>query len=485
MAGGAAGNAGKLTVLNSFGCEMDDVDVGDEKLDWEFHPLVFPMGTSRGKYKVAAMVMNPLLVICVGLIALAVSGATQMTLGYKTERSLGLARFPGVLYVPYLFLLQGTSLVSTQVVFDASRHSGGVVVFAAVVLAACLASPAALYFFVLRKVTLNAELFPDPAIYGNPGTDEKGPRANSLLYKFAFGRDIWVSRDSYFSERYGICFENLRPGCLWYIVAELLCVLLLSLLSGWKPTTKTACSTRNFSIAAMLTAFFLAAAIKRPFIAPMDNFVAIVMSCAMALAVIGMSIAIHAEMPKESHLYSVCLMFLLAAALLIMLKCIWDFVLYAMDVCIARRSGARDLAREMHYRAHDYEEEELVQRSEQSNSPLLLFSPVYPPHETPALQPSSALCLLDDLEERGLGLPPAVLDGYSGYAGGASTWGTTATGREGAHTAPGATPTANTSGAASPLCEEDLDELAYLGSFNSHTFSFSGSAKRGRLILRV
>ena len=359
--GGAAGNAGKLTVLNSFGCEMDDVDVGDEKLDWEFHPLVFPMGTSRGKYKVAAMVMNPLLIFCIGLIALAVSGVTQMTLGYNKERSLGLARFPGVLYVPYLFLLQGTSLVSTQVVFDASRHSGGVVVFAAVVLAACLASPAALYFFVLRKVTLNAELFPDPAIYGNPGTDEKGPRANSLLYKFAFGRDIWVSRDSYFSERYGICFENLRPGCLWYIVAELLCILLLSLLSGWKPTTKTACSTRNFSIAAMLTVFFLAAAIKRPFIAPMDNFVAIVMSCCMALAVIGMSIAIHAEMPKESGLYGFCVFLLLSAAFMIMAKCIWDFVLYTMDICIARRSGARCLARKIHVNKGWDDEAELLQ----------------------------------------------------------------------------------------------------------------------------
>ena len=370
VAGGAAGNAGKLAVLNSFGCEMDDVDVGDEKLDWEFHPLVFPIGASRGKYKVAAMVMNPLLIFCIGMIALAVSGATQITLGYNKERSLGLARFPGVLYVPYLFLLQGTSLVSTQVVFDASRHSGGVVVFAAVVLAACLASPAALYFFVLRKVTLNAELFPDPAIYGNPGTDDPGPRANSLLYKFAFGRDIWVSRDSYFSERYGICFESLRPGCLWYVVAELLCILLLSLLSGWKPTTKTACDTRNYSIAAMLTVFFLATAMKRPFIAPMDNFVAIAMSFSMALAVIGMSIAISAEMPKDASLYVVCMVALMTAAVLIMLKCVWDFVLYAMDVCIARRSGARDLAREAYLnKQHPTgEEEELFQFSQSMRS---------------------------------------------------------------------------------------------------------------------
>ena len=477
--GGAAGNAGKLTVLNSFGCEMDDVDVGDEKLDWEFYPLVFPLGTSRGKYKVAAMVMNPLLIFCIGLIALAVSVVTQMTLGYNKERSLGLARFPGVLYVPYLFLLQGTSLVSTQVVFDASRHSGGVVVFAAVVLAACLASPAALYFFVLRKVTLNAELFPDPAIYGNPGTDEKGPRANSLLYKFAFGRDIWVSRDSYFSERYGICFENLRPGCLWYIVAELLCILLLSLLSGWKPTTKATCDTRNFSISAMLVVFFLAAAIKRPFIAPMDNFVAIAMSSCMALAVIGMSIAIHAEMPKESHLYSVCLMFLLAAALLIILKCIWDFVLYAMDVCIARRSGARDLARELHYGTPVFVGEELVLQSEQSDTPLHLYSPVYP-HETPALpsQPSSVLFAFDDVEER-LGQPTAH-DGYTGYAGAR-----TSTGVGGIDTSTWTTGTCgNTSGAASPLLEEDLDELAHVG-LNTRTYSSSSTAKRFRVVVRI
>ena len=363
--GGAAGNAGKLAVLNSFGCEMDDVDLGDETLDWEFHPLMFAMGSAHGKYKVAAMVMNPLLIMVVGMIAVGVSLATQHTLHYAKERALGLARFPGVLYVPYLFLLQGTSLVSTQVVFDASRYSAGVVVMAAAVLGVCLVSPALLYFTVLRHVERNAELFPDPAITGNPMTGEQGARAHSKLYKFAFGLDIWVSRESgHFAERYGICFENLRPGCLWYIVSELLCILCLSLLSGWKPTTKTACDTRNFSIAVMLTAFFLAAAIKRPFIAPMDNMIAIAMAFSMAAAVILMSIAITTETQKDAAIYTISMCLLLTAAVLIMAKCLWDFVIYAMDVCMIRRVGARELARDMRERKVDVDELELMGATE-------------------------------------------------------------------------------------------------------------------------
>ena len=387
VAGGAAGNAGKLAVLNSFGCEMDDVDLGDETLDWEFHPLMFAMGSAHGKYKVAAMVMNPLLIMVVGMIAVGVSLATQHTLHYAKERALGLARFPGVLYVPYLFLLQGTSLVSTQVVFDASRYSAGVVVMAAAVLGVCLVSPALLYFTVLRHVERNAELFPDPAITGNPMTGEQGARAHSKLYKFAFGLDIWVSRESgHFAERYGICFENLRPGCLWYIVSELLCILCLSLLSGWKPTTKTACDTRNFSIAVMLTAFFLAAAIKRPFIAPLDNLVAIIMGFSMAMAVILMSIAITTETQKDAAIYTISMWCLLVSALLIMVKCVWDFVMYSADVCMSRRTGARELARDMYSNKKHLSEMDILQVSMSGvTTPVSSFT-----HDAVA-QPSSVL----------------------------------------------------------------------------------------------
>ena len=347
--GGGAGNAGKLAVLNGFGCQMDDVDVGEDPLDWEFHPTTISLGSAVGRYKLAAMVMNPVVVMCIGLLVLCAAAAMQATLGFGREKAISVTRFPGILYIPYLFLLQGTSLVAAQVVFDPSRYPTMVAVLSYVTLALCLLSPVLLYTNVLRHVKREAELFPDPAIVGNPATGEPGKRANSAVYKFAFGTDIWVSRQSYFAEKYGNCFENVKPTCLWYILCELAVILCLSLLSGWKPSSVSSCNIRNIVIAVLMVLFFVATVVKRPFLAAMDNLIAITLSVLMALAVLGMTIAIAAESSKDSALYAISSVCLLVSALLLMVKCLWDFGIYVMDVLISRRSRAREQARYAQY----------------------------------------------------------------------------------------------------------------------------------------
>ena len=343
--GGGAGNAGKLAVLNGFGCEMDDVDVGEEPLDWEFHPTTMSLGGAAGGYKLAAMVMNPVIVVCIGLLVLCAAAVVQTTQGYGREKAISVTRFPGILYIPYLFLLQGTSLVAAQVVFDPSRYPTMVAVLSYVTLALCLLSPVLLYTTVLRHVKREAELFPDPAIVGNPETGEPGKRANSAVYKFAFGTDIWVSRQSYFAEKYGNCFENVKPTCLWYILCELAVILCLSLLSGWQPTSVGSCNTRNIVITILLLLFFAATVVKRPFLSAMDNLISIVLSLLLASAVLGMTIAIATESPKDSALYTISGVCLFVSALMVMVKCVWDFGIYAMDVVISRRSDARQQAR--------------------------------------------------------------------------------------------------------------------------------------------
>ena len=343
--GGGAGNAGKLTVLNSFGCQMDDVDVGEDPLDWDFHPTTISLGSAVGRYKLAAMVMNPVVVMCIALLVLCAAAVMQATLGYGREKAISVTRFPGILYVPYLFLLQGTSLVAAQVVFDPSRYPTMVAVLSYVTLALCLLSPVLLYTAVLRHVKREAELFPDPAIVGNPATGEPGKRSTSAVYKFAFGTDIWVSRQSYFAEKYGNCFESVKPTCLWYILCELAVILCLSLLSGWQPTSVGSCNTRNIFITILLVLFFVATVVKRPFLSAMDNLIAVVLSVLMASAVLGMTIAIAAESSKDSALYAISSVCLLVSALMVMVKCLWDFGIYVMDLLISRRSGAREQAR--------------------------------------------------------------------------------------------------------------------------------------------
>ena len=384
--GGGAGNVGKLAVLNSFGCQMDDVDVGDEPLDWEFHPTTMSLGSAVGRYKLAAMVMNPVVVVCIGLLVLCAAAVMQATQGYGREKAISVTRFPGILYIPYLFLLQGTSLVAAQVVFDPSRYPTMVAVLSYVTLALCLLSPVLLYTNVLRHVKREAELFPDPAIVGNPATGEPGKRANSAVYKFAFGTDIWVSRQSYFAEKYGNCFESVKPTCLWYILCELAVILCLSLLSGWKPSSVTSCNIRNIFITILLVLFFVATVVKRPFLSAMDNLIAVVLSLLLASAVLGVTIAIAAESSKDSALYAISSVCLLVSALMVMVKCLWDFGIYVMDLLISRRSGAREQARSQDtVLKNDFELE--LALSPQNSDPLSDL----PYSAQTCVQPSSAL----------------------------------------------------------------------------------------------
>ena len=343
----AAGNAGKLALLKNFGCEMDDVDVGDDVLDWEFHPTVMPFGSSAGRYKVAAIIMNSALILAIGLICIGVATAIQHFGATSREKSLAMARLPGILYIPYLFLLQGTSLVSAQICFAAGSYNTGTVLIGAIALCACLASPILLHLLVLKRVSQGAVLFPDPAIYGET-EGLKGKRHDSRWYKFCFGDAIWVTSHGHgsFAERYGIVFENLRSGHLWFVLAEIVVILGLSLMSGWKPSTTTTCDIRNYSIAVLVTAFFLAALIARPFIATLDNVVAILLSGFMSVAVVLMSICISFEIDKDSPLYAISALCLLLSAVLVFLKCVWDFGLYIFDLCISRRSRAREVARQ-------------------------------------------------------------------------------------------------------------------------------------------
>ena len=338
-------NGGKLALLKNFGCLMDDVDLGDDPLDWEFHPTQVAFGSTHSKYFYAALVLNPLILVGFGLLACAVAYATKLWMQSPTPRAFGDARAPGVVYLMHIFLLQGTSLVAAQVCFAAGKHSVGVVVLSWFVLIGCVASPAVVYFGVLRRVPVHSVVVGDPAIYGD-GEGKVGKRANARWYKFLFGTEIWVSKEGYFAEQYGMVFENLRADCLWYITAESGVILSLSLLSAIKPSSLTTCDLRNFTIAAILVAFFLACLLKRPFIAPVDNCIAIMLSFLMAVAVVAMSLALALEVAKGNWLYAVSEWTLLFSALLMIAKVVWDIAQYVADVVVSRRSNARELARQ-------------------------------------------------------------------------------------------------------------------------------------------
>eukprot|EP01063_Lacrimia_lanifica_P010274 TRINITY_DN1699_c0_g1_i8.p1 TRINITY_DN1699_c0_g1~~TRINITY_DN1699_c0_g1_i8.p1 ORF type:complete len:805 (+),score=80.90 TRINITY_DN1699_c0_g1_i8:291-2417(+) len=352
--GMAPGAAGKLALIRNFGCEVDDVDLGfDEPLDFEFHPTGVALGRGRARYLVGAVVMN--LTLLIAFLGLCVGGAVLLaTVTDRTfEQSLAVLKSPGLLLVPYMFLLPGTCLASARLLFSPGVSGGGWAAAGGAVLLLVCATPVVLYWYVIRRIPSGAHLSPDPRLFRAgggmrseaPGTYLTGTKRG--VYEFAFGEHIWVSsaEGSYFCDTTGLVFDSYKEGRAWVLLAEIGLNILLSFMSAWKPADSTQCHVRNGIISVAFLAFFGAVAWMKPFLAALDNAVATALAGMTAFALVAITIGIAGELGSDGVVFGISAWCLLLSALLVMAKGVYDLMVYAIDLCLDRRQGARDAAR--------------------------------------------------------------------------------------------------------------------------------------------
>ena len=341
------GAAGRLAVLKNFGCEVDDVDLSEgEPLDWEFHPTGVALGNSTRKYMKGALVMNPVLLIALLLLLSVISAVLHSCMHVPMKQAFGNARTPGLLYIPYLFLLQGTSLVSARMAFYPSDEAAGVVFGAWVMLVACVTSPALLYFFLLRKVKTEAYQIADPVLYPRDDIPTKlysGRKAT--LYKFVYGDKVWVSgnAEGCFVERFGAVFECYREGYVTFPVVELSLMNFLSILSAWRPSDSTQCNIRNTFVCLMFFAFLAVLCFLRPYSSIFDNGMAMLLAACMFFAVLLMTIGLWVGAASTTTWFVFAANLLLISAFLLLIKALWDLFSYGMDIWLGRKSGARQV----------------------------------------------------------------------------------------------------------------------------------------------
>ena len=341
VAGAAgAGAIGKLVVLESLGCVLDS---SEESISWELHPTRVAIGKGVGSTRMGALVMNQVIIMGFYAAMLLVAAVLKRVMDSSWDRAFGAARVPGMMYVPTLFLLQGSSLLATQIIFRPSVHSSVQLVFATAVLLLCFAFPFWLWRFVLRRAPLKARVVPDPGVCGEDGKG-RGKYADSRLYWMVFGHECWVA-DSYFAEKFGVMFDNLREGCLFQIYAEIASILGLSLLAAWMPTSAAMCDLRNWLVCALLFLYFLLIAVTRPFLAPLENIIVIALTFLVSASALCMTLAVSYDVPKNHGLYAAATGGLISSAVLVCIQGIWAITVYIWDVRNARRSGMRDAAR--------------------------------------------------------------------------------------------------------------------------------------------
>ncbi|KAJ9447108.1 putative Membrane-associated protein [Diplonema papillatum] len=357
--GSSVATAGRLKLLAGFGCQVEDIDLQEEdELDWEFHPLRVGIGQSSRRYMIAAVVLNPLiLVVCAGLLytcaCVVQSNLKRSHIIIEWDRCLGLVKFPGLIYIPLLFLTQGTSLVAARLIFYPSACPEAVP-YGIAAIAVCIGAPVFLYRRVVCRIRSEATLALDVVLYPEASSsleEEKPPQSayrqvrgrTAAVYMFTFGEFVWVSKstEGYFAERYGVVFESFKPAYYFFALVELGLAFTVCLLSAWRPSQSAECSLRNFVFSSLFGTYFFVIALCRPFLAPLDNLVASVVAGCMFVSVVLMTIGIWEQYDHSHPVFRVAFTLLIIAALLTCVKCAFDLVTYFVDIRLHRRDNTR------------------------------------------------------------------------------------------------------------------------------------------------
>eukprot|EP00754_Rhynchopus_humris_P018808 Rhum_TRINITY_DN14614_c7_g1::Rhum_TRINITY_DN14614_c7_g1_i7::g.104293::m.104293 len=357
-------SGGRIKALMKMECKVEDVDLDLEKLDWEFHPLTFGLGSHQHKYFLGAVVGNFSL-LGVFLILNYLSALMLVhVFGVAWETAVYYARAPGLVYIPLVWLLMGTSMAASNMAFFPSRAPVLVAVAGWLALIACAAMPVGMWFGLLRPSRFHAVPVPDPRVNPNAAalvaelTGEKEEQKlltgwRKRAYIFVFGSWIWVRKpgaSDFYVEEWGLFFETYRKGFHWFSIVEMTQIMFLAFASAWKPHTYTYCVIRNVMITLVLLIFFAVIVYFRPYNSTFDYLVAALMSGLMFFAVLFMTISICLRgEPSDtvSLLTNLAGILLFASALLLAAKGLYDIVLYLTDIIfVGRRKTAQKAARE-------------------------------------------------------------------------------------------------------------------------------------------
>eukprot|EP01063_Lacrimia_lanifica_P014660 TRINITY_DN2121_c0_g1_i1.p1 TRINITY_DN2121_c0_g1~~TRINITY_DN2121_c0_g1_i1.p1 ORF type:complete len:1639 (+),score=204.65 TRINITY_DN2121_c0_g1_i1:54-4970(+) len=378
--GGAAG-AGRLGIVRGINCEVDDIDLPyDEPLDRDYHPFGNGIGPADVQYLLGATIMNPIFVLAFAVVFGGIAVLLQKVNQLTWAEGACITSFPGVLYIPYAFVLQGTSLASSRLLFNPTRSGGFAALGAAVLIAAAVCIPILVWKMVVRRVAEEARGVDDPRMASGDDAavddDEEEPEgsvggahdiapltgAKRKLYGFVFGKEILVSTrgESYFCEHYGVVFDSMYCRYAWVTSMELITIVLLSFFANWATSNFTACCIRNFIITLILAAFFALLAYLRPFIAPMDNLLSIGLAGVTFLATFVLSLALAVREQGDGALTNFGAALLWASEVWVQIKIICDVLSALYSVLIGRKRVMRARARHADLGVINLEEAQMI-----------------------------------------------------------------------------------------------------------------------------
>eukprot|EP00756_Hemistasia_phaeocysticola_P062044 Hpha_TRINITY_DN5472_c0_g1::TRINITY_DN5472_c0_g1_i1::g.192397::m.192397 len=207
-------------------------------------------------------------------------------------------------------------------------------IFGITVLGIVCAVPVLLYHIVLKSVSFHGVLEDE----GSSGT----------IKRFFLGDKVWCTDPdelhTLFVERWGPAFDAFTSRRQWFVVFEAACTLAMSIAGAWQPDVGTACHVRNMMVSLAALALLLGLIYWRPFFAPFEFSVAVIIAGSTAVAAVLMSIALVVE--NGTTLGDLAAYILLVSTVVVFLKGLFDITTQVYDLYMGRRAAVRMRQRE-------------------------------------------------------------------------------------------------------------------------------------------
>eukprot|EP01063_Lacrimia_lanifica_P010573 TRINITY_DN17302_c0_g1_i1.p1 TRINITY_DN17302_c0_g1~~TRINITY_DN17302_c0_g1_i1.p1 ORF type:complete len:517 (+),score=49.19 TRINITY_DN17302_c0_g1_i1:796-2346(+) len=307
-----------------------------------------------------AAVFNLLLFLFLAIVMMTVTGTMLHIFKVQPHHVFARTRFPGMMQVFYLFLLQGTSYAAFRLLWIGAVGSK---VVGVVVVGLCIASVACLWRMT-RGAALGrqAMTIADPVLVCDANaTTEVGRRGLTgwlrRAYVFAFGEQAWVSlpppRGCYYNDRFGITYEHLEGDRVWFMTSTAACVIVLSAAASWRPEYGVWCDVRNVIVCLYFAAMLLQSAIYMPFMGRLHNMYGLV---ALGLMLSAMCVLTAMMWQVSTDLADTAAELLFYAGRIFTAKAVVDLLLWAYTMKTDRRRilalAVAEVAEEEHVRSH-------------------------------------------------------------------------------------------------------------------------------------
>ena len=348
LAGIAAGSVsgtphlGKMSVLMQLNCDIEGLTEDDgAPLPWELHPLGLSIGSGRERYLIGSIICNFGLLMAFTSLFWIVAGIKHsihhLTRTSKTfnkspvSATLAHLRYPGMVYVPAMFLLQGISFSSAKIMFHPSDRPAHTIIIALVSFLISITVPLFVWLRLLRARNFYAARYSDPKGVGK--------KLSNKCWRFMFGTHMWVSTKQFFVEKFGVIFEPMGDGMQWWSVFEAYHVVLVGALAAYEAKDKLICHIRNFTLSLSLLIYFILAVRYSPFSGIPDNILCKGVSLALFLAVIILTFGILRPTEEAGELFAAAGWIFIIATFFLLIKMVYDLLLYGATFNITYRSG--------------------------------------------------------------------------------------------------------------------------------------------------